>query len=345
MRRMMPQSRPVSPAPGGSSSRERLYGDFDLLPSLRSCMRRRRQRSGLQISSKVRKETPSLFHAATCSCEPVVRTRRHLRSPCESSARAAGRLAPRRQRPALLPQFSHPLEEIRRPSPAAIRSQATGGRAARPAWAGSTGSPAPCSAFRPPAARRTARRPACPTTRGCRAPPGPRRRAPSPSSPGRPGTPPGLPKTSRKRACSFATTASISARDMRGRLSCQSMWSHAWMPTACPAFAASRMRATVSLRPADVGRGEQRPVEHRLQPVGRRGARGEDLLHEALPEDTLDGLAARVGPEREEERRPRPSFAKRSRRRGTPSSVPRYVSTSTLRARVASHFGGFRPFR
>ncbi|MBK9063408.1 MAG: hypothetical protein IPL89_09475 [Acidobacteria bacterium] len=33
----------------------------------------------------------------------------------------------------------------------------------------------------------------------------------------------GAPKISRKRACSFATTASISPRVIRGRWSCQSM--------------------------------------------------------------------------------------------------------------------------
>ena len=97
--------------------------------------------------------------------------------------------------------------------------------------------------------------------------------------------------------------SSISALVIFGRRSCQSTWSHAWMPTACPAAAASRIRATVSLPPADVGRGEERPVEHRAKAVGRRRARREDLPDEALPEDPLDRLAARVGSEREEERR------------------------------------------
>ena len=52
----------------------------------------------------------------------------------------------------------------------------------------------------------------------------------------------------------------------------------------------------------DVGRREERPVEHRPDSVGRGRRGAQHLLHEAAPEDPLHGLPGRVGPEREEER-------------------------------------------
>ena len=68
---------------------------------------------------------------------------------------------------------------------------------------------------------------------------------------------------------------------MRGRRSCQSTWSQAWTPHSCPAASRLAHPGDGLLPRPDVGRGEERPVEHRPQAVGGRGRGAQHLLHEA----------------------------------------------------------------
>jgi len=96
---------------------------------------------------------------------------------------------------------------------------------------------------------------------------------------------------------------------------------------------------------ANVGRGEERPVEHRAKTVRRRGTGGEDFLHEALSEDALDRLAARVGPEREEERGPEAMLPEEIDEPRDALERPAVRVDVDLEGEALQTSGGLRPLR
>ena len=230
------------------------------------------------------------------------------------------------------------------PLAAASRRHGKRGRAARPASAASSESPARRSACRRRAAGRTALRRACPRSRRRRALPGPRRRAASPSSRARPGTP---------RASRRSREARVLLRDdlldLLARHRGQAVVPVDVVPRV-DADGVPRGRGLAHpgdglLPAADVGRREERPVEHRAKAVRRRRAGGEDLLHEALPEDALDRLAARVGPEREEERRPEAVLPEEIDEPRDSLERPAVRVDVDLEGEDLQTSGGFRPLR
>jgi hypothetical protein len=104
------------------------------------------------------------------------------------------------------------------------------------------------------------------------------------------------------------------------------------MPTAWPAAAASRIRATVSARPPMSGAGRSVPYSIVLRPYDAAGFADRTFFTKPFRKTRLMALPLVSGPREKKNVALTLSFSKRSTRRGTPSSVPRYVSTSTLRA-------------
>ncbi len=73
---------------------------------------------------------------------------------------------------------------------------------------------------------------------------------------------------------------------------------------------------------ADVGRRQERSVEHRPDSVGRGRRGAHHLLHEAAPEDALHRLPGRVGSEREEKRGARAVAGEEVEEAGNPLDRP-----------------------